>query len=186
MQIGGWGNRSPFSKRSGISRVGIPSYGFPPKVISSQIVTPRRKRRMLIFEVILLRLLPNFLQVGIVAQFWTAISSLPGPVKILKFGLPFNKHQKMVKWNLLLSYKSNFPHFYWHKKQHDRSEAQQKGLRQINTGKVNGCNIKRMYLALLSYQKGKWIADVLCYSKGKKRRCSLTQSINFSQRYSTE
>lgn len=61
----------------------------------------------------------------------------------------------MVKWHLLLGYKSNFPHFYWHKKQHDRSEAQQKGLRQINVGKVNGCNIKRMYLALLSYQKGK-------------------------------
>lgn len=40
--IGGWGRRSPFSSRSGMSLVEIPSYGFPPKVISSQMVTPKK------------------------------------------------------------------------------------------------------------------------------------------------
>ncbi len=40
VQIGGWGRRSPFSRMSGISLVGIPSYGLPPNVISSQMVTP--------------------------------------------------------------------------------------------------------------------------------------------------
>ena len=40
VQMGGWGRRSPFSSRSGMSRVETPSYGFPPKVISSQMVTP--------------------------------------------------------------------------------------------------------------------------------------------------
>lgn len=40
--MGGWGRRSPFSSRSGMSLVEIPSYGFPPKVISSQMVTPKK------------------------------------------------------------------------------------------------------------------------------------------------
>lgn len=89
-------------------------------------------------------------------QFWTAISSsLPVPVKTLKFGLPFKKLQKIVTQYFVLIFKSNFPHFYWGKKQHDRSEAQEKGLRQINGGKVNGCNNKRMHCTLLSYEKGK-------------------------------
>lgn len=61
----------------------------------------------------------------------------------------------MVKQHFVLILKSNFPQFYWCKKQHDRSEAQEKGLRQINGGKVNGCNNKRMHLTLLSYQNGK-------------------------------
>lgn len=45
VQMGGWGKRSPFSRMSGISRVGMPSYGLPPNVISSQIVTPKKRRR---------------------------------------------------------------------------------------------------------------------------------------------
>lgn len=68
----------------------------------------------------------------------------------------------------MVIFKSNFPHFYWCKKQHERSEAQEKGLRQINGGKVNGCNNKRTHRTLLSYQKRKWMADVLYYFKGKK------------------
>lgn len=61
----------------------------------------------------------------------------------------------MVQQHFLFIFKNNFPHFYWCKKQDDRSEAQEKGLRQINGGKVNGCNKKRMHHTLLSYQKGK-------------------------------
>lgn len=175
MQIGGWGNRSPFSKRSGISRVGIPSYGFPPKVISSQIVTPRQKKRELVFEVILRRFLYNFSRGSILAQVWTVLaSSLPVPAKTLTFGLPFKKPQKTVKQDFVLVLKINFPRFYWCMKQHDRCEAQEKGLRQINCGEVNGSSNNRMHHALLSYLKGKWMADVLYYFKGKKRRCSLT------------
>lgn len=40
VQMGGCGRRSPFSSMSGISLVGMPSYGLPPNVISSQMVTP--------------------------------------------------------------------------------------------------------------------------------------------------
>lgn len=61
----------------------------------------------------------------------------------------------MVKQHFMLIFKSKFTHFYWCNKQHDRSEAHDEGPRQINGGKVNGCNSKRMYCALLSYQKGK-------------------------------
>lgn len=175
MQIGGWGNRSPFSKRSGISRVGIPSYGFPPKVISSQIVTPRQKKRESVFEVILHRFFYNFLQGSILAPLWTVLgSSLPVPAKTLTFGLPFKKLQKTVKQHFVLVLKINFPRFHWCAKQHDRAEALEKGLRQINGGEVNGCSNNRMHHTLLSYQKGKWMADVRYYFTGKKHRSSLT------------
>lgn len=45
VQIGGWGNRSPFSRTEEISLAGIPSYGLDPKVINSQTVTPKRPER---------------------------------------------------------------------------------------------------------------------------------------------
>lgn len=70
-------------------------------------------------------------------------------------GLPFNKLQQTEKQHLVLIHRSAFLHFYWHKKQRDRFEAQDKGLGLTDSGKANGCNNKRMYLALLSYQKRK-------------------------------
>lgn len=119
-------------------------------------MTPRQRKRDLVFEVVLLRFLPGFLQLSTAVQFLTGISSLlPGPVKMFVPGLPFNKLQQMERQHLVLIHKSAFPHFYWHKKEHDRFEAEDKGLRLIDSGKANGCNNERMYLALLSYQKRK-------------------------------
>ena len=40
VHVGGCGNRSPFSSRSGTSRAGTFSYGRPPYVNSSHTVTP--------------------------------------------------------------------------------------------------------------------------------------------------
>lgn len=41
-------------------------------------------------------------------------------------GLPFNKLQQREKQHSVLIHESNFLHFYWHKKEHDRFEAQEK------------------------------------------------------------